>query len=332
MTAIGTYPATADSPPGAYTETASSPALQFSAATAPRARAPIVPQTSSLPGEAPDSVAGDAGSAADGALGGTADSLQIPAGSHGFRNAAPEAVFGTLSTAAPAPQPDLSAAPSLTSNAVFQSFVLLLAATYAVLLYRHLGDIRILLGRVLRDRATSDRLTEEPGGSGLPHFLNVTAAIGILFIGVITIRYGDSLIPRNVVELLPRSAVLLLSLAASLAFAGVALYQMATLRIAASVTLSQPFMGQLSMLKRTYFALVVITVSPPLLLYALCPPGTGEGWFYVIAIELLLTAVLYLRETLNLFISKKISILHWFLYLCTVEIFPLSLVWLLAGR
>ncbi|HBB12318.1 MAG TPA: hypothetical protein DCZ70_09715, partial [Alistipes sp.] len=26
------------------------------------------------------------------------------------------------------------------------------------------------------------------------------------------------------------------------------------------------------------------------------------------------------------------SILHWFLYLCTVEVFPVSLLWLLAVR
>lgn len=329
MTAAGTYPSPADSLPGTHTGTAPFPAPQFSAATAPTARDTFVPQTDSLP----DSMAGDADSVAGVAPAVTADWLQTVAGTHdGFRDAAPEAVFGAQSTAAPAPRPVPSAAPSLTSNAVFQGFVLLLAATYAVMLYRHLGDIRILLGRVLRDRATSDRLTEEPGGSGLPHFLNISAAIGILFIGVITIRYGDSLMPRNVVELLPRSAVLLLSLAASLAFAGVVLYQTAALRIVASVTLSQPFLGQLAMLKRTYFALMVITVSPPLLLNALCPHDTGEGWFYVIAIELLLTAILYLRETLNLFISKKISILHWFLYLCTVEIFPLSLVWLLVER
>ena len=45
-----------------------------------------------------------------------------------------------------------------------------------------------------------------------------------------------------------------------------------------------------------------------------------------------MTAFLYLKESLNLFISKKISILHWFLYLCTVEIFPVSLLWLSLVR
>ncbi|WP_276656278.1 hypothetical protein [Alistipes sp.] len=57
-------------------------------------------------------------------------------------------------------------AESLTENPVFQGFVLLLAATYAMLLYRNLEDVRLLLTRVSRDRATGERLTEDPGGSG----------------------------------------------------------------------------------------------------------------------------------------------------------------------
>lgn len=63
-------------------------------------------------------------------------------------------VFGTASVLVPQ-QPIYSArAESLTENPVFQGFVLLLAATYAMLLYRNLEDVRLLLTRV---RATGPR-------------------------------------------------------------------------------------------------------------------------------------------------------------------------------
>ena len=56
-------------------------------------------------------------------------------------------VFGTASVLVPQ-QPIYSArAESLTENPVFQGFVLLLAATYAMLLYRNLEDVRLLLTR-----------------------------------------------------------------------------------------------------------------------------------------------------------------------------------------
>ena len=226
-----------------------------------------------------------------------------------------------------------SASPvSLTENAVFQSFVLLLAATYAMLLYRNLGDVRTLLDRISRDTASGQRLSEDPGGSGFSRFLNITTTIGMLFLGVMVVKYGDSLMPDRLRETLSHGAVLALSLLATAACCGVAVYQMTVVRLTGAVTLTQPFISQLVLLKRSYFSLGVIVISPALLLFALCPRSTGGLWFCIIVIELIITVGLYLRETLNLFIAKKISILHWFLYLCTVEIFPISLLWLLTVR
>ena len=226
----------------------------------------------------------------------------------------------------------VSAPPSLTDNAVFQGFVLLLAATYAMLLYRNLGDIRTLLGRISRDTATGERLSEDPGGSGYSRFLHIATTIGMLFMGIAAVKCGDMLIPGQSMNAIPHGAVLLLSLLATLAWMGVAVYQAAIVRLAGAITLTQPFISQLVLLKRTYFSLSVIVTSPALLLFALCPRGTGGVWFCVVAIELIAVAALYLRETLNLFLSKKVSILHWILYLCTVEVFPISLLWLLVTR
>lgn len=249
-----------------------------------------------------------------------------------WRDTTSAALFGEASVTV-RPLRMQSAEPiSLTENAVFQSFVLLLAATYAMLLYRNLGDVRTLLDRISRDTATGQRLSEDPGGSGFSRFLNIATTIGMLFMGVMVVKYGDSLMPSWFGETLPHGAVLALSLLATAACCGVVAYQMAVVRLAGAVTISQPFISQLVLLKRTYFALGVIVTSPVLLLFALCPRGTGGVWFCIIIIELAITAGLYLRETLNLFITKKISILHWFLYLCTVEIFPISLLWLLSVR
>ena len=249
-----------------------------------------------------------------------------------WRDTTSAAIFGAQSTLAEPARIPLAPPPSLTENAVFQSFVLLLAATYAMLLYRNLGDVRTLLGRISRDTATGERLSEDPGGSGYSRFLNIATAIGLLFLGVAAVKYGDTLMPGRLAEAIPQGAVLILSLLASLAALGVAAYQAIAVRLAGTLTLSQPFIAQLMLLKRTYFALGVVLISPPLLLFALCPQGTGGVWFCIVAIELTAAAVLYLKETLNLFLSKKVSILHWFLYLCIVEVFPISLLWLLEVR
>ena len=82
-----------------------------------------------------------------------------------WRDTTSTAVFGTQAVTVETPRIPLAPPPSLTDNAVFQGFVLLLAATYAMLLYRNLGDIRTLLGRISRDTATGERLSEDPGRS-----------------------------------------------------------------------------------------------------------------------------------------------------------------------
>lgn len=249
-----------------------------------------------------------------------------------WRDTTASALFGSESCTVQPLRIERPASASLTDNAVFQGFVLLLAATYATLLYRNLGDVRTLLDRISRDTSLSKRITEEPGGSGFARFLNVTTAIGMLFMGVIVVKYGDTLISPGLDRTLSHGAVLALSLLASLAWAAVILFQASFFRVTGAITLSRTFIDQLALLRKTYFALAVIITSPPLLLFALCPRGTAGAWFIIGALELIITAVLYLRESLNLFISKKISILFWFLYLCTVEVFPISLLWLLAAR
>lgn len=265
-----------------------------------------------------------------------ADSLDtagmVAADNTPWRDTTTQAVYGTQSRIVVPQRVAVSQTSSLTDNAVFQGFVLLLAATYGVLLYRNLADVGSLLDRVSRDRASAKRLTEESGGSGFSRFLHIATTIGMLFMGVMVVKYGDSLMPRSFADALSHGAVVALSLAATSACVAVAAFQTAILRSAGALTLTQSFVSQLLLLKRTYFSLAVIVSSPALLLFALCPRGTGDVWFCIIVVELIVTAVLYLRETLNLFLAKKVSILHWFLYLCGVEVFPISLLWLLAVR
>ena len=72
----------------------------------------------------------------------------------GWRDTTAQAVFGSESVAAApgaiVPRPS----DALIENAVFQGFVLLLAATYGTLLYRNLSDVRMLIGRISRDTAS----------------------------------------------------------------------------------------------------------------------------------------------------------------------------------
>lgn len=249
-----------------------------------------------------------------------------------YRDVSPAEFYGAASVAVP-PEPFRSPPGATIGDApLYRGCLLALAAAYAVFVVRHRDDIVRLFGRVRRDTVRARDCDEESGGSGFGRFLNLAALLGTAFAGIAAVKYGAALPLPAWTAAVPQGAALLLHAGVFALACAIAAYQFAVLRTAGAVTLEQPFAAQLLRLKHTYFSFGAVVVSPPLLLFALAPGGTGGAWLCLAAAGSAVTAVLYVRETLYLFLGKKISILHWFLYLCTVEVFPVSLLCLLAAR
>ena len=249
-----------------------------------------------------------------------------------YRLARVEEVMGADSELIAIPAPAAHRTAPFTSDGIFQGFFLVLVALYAMLLHYNMADIHALVERIGRNSAGSKHVFDEYRGSGFPRFMNTSGIIGLFFIGVLVIKYSDVLLGTQLSSAIPPIAAMPLSVAVSLAFCVVLIVQWMLLQAVGFVTLSRGFIAQLLQLRQLYFTLQNIIITPTLLLFVLCERGTGEIWFFLIVIELAITLLLYLREALNLFLSKKISILHWILYLCGVEIFPLSLLWLIVTR
>lgn len=249
-----------------------------------------------------------------------------------YRDVSPAEFYGAASVAVP-PEPFRSPPGATIGDApLYRGCLLALAAAYAVFVVRHRDDIVRLFGRVRRDTVRARDCDEESGGSGFGRFLNLAALLGTAFAGIAAVKYGAALPLPAWTAAVPQGTALLLHAGVFALACAVAAYQFAALRTAGAVTLEQPFAAQLLRLKHTYFSFGAVVVSPPLLLFTLAPGGTGGAWLCLAAAGSAVTAVLYVRETLYLFLGKKISILHWFLYLCTVEVFPVSLLCLLAAR
>lgn len=232
------------------------------------------------------------------------------------------------------PRPVVPQPQRLTDELPFQGLVLLLTLLFGLLLYRNPGDMRALVGRVAFERRDSERTSDESGNAGFTRFLNIALALGFLLAGVTAVRLCDR--PDIAQELLSMgngsTLSLLLALGVGLLFLLVYLYGILLLRAVGGVTLTSGFTTQLIRIKRGYAALGAIILAPVILLFALSPLGSDTLWAGVLTAGWLITFLLYLRETFALFISKKVSILHWILYLCAVEIFPVTLLWLLVVR
>ena len=239
-----------------------------------------------------------------------------------------EELFGAGSTLVIEPFPAQSARP-IYESAPFQGIVLVLVFAYLVIIYHNLREVYVLCRKLSLDRSKPGRMTDTQG-STYARFLWAAIGIGLPMLALLTLRLADRWYP--IPEVVPEAWIPVLGLLATVGLAVLLLFQVGLLRITGYVTLSRPITDQLIALKFNYFALSVVFLWPLILLFLLASPAPGHILSFGIFILGGALLLLYLKESLMLFLSKKISILHWFLYLCAVEIFPVSFVWLSLTR
>ena len=209
-----------------------------------------------------------------------------------------------------------------TDDIVFQGLCLLLLFFIGVLL-RYRYELRELLGGLVRsfsaDFESGRKLTALTGG-----FLNAAAVTGILAMAIVAVKYLPLWMPE-VPFVEPQWLTAAAAVAVVAASGVVILCERVMLSVIGLVAGSRDFAESVIYVKRACFAVVSLALSPVVLISALSADDDLR-WFYFIVAECVVLTIFFLKETFVLFIRKKIPIFQWFLYLCTVEAFPLTLI------
>lgn len=201
---------------------------------------------------------------------------------------------------------------------------------YFFCLYRYFDDVRALFGSVFRRSvAPSERMLERRRSEIFYGFLGKLFLIGTCTLGVIASLWADRTVAWEAVGPYARVA---LPFAAMAAFVAVVAVQYAMLAVAGGITRSWPTMAVLLRIRLIYFVLATVIVLPPVLMWQMNGGTGGEVWLRVACLAAAVAVVMYVRESVTLFNSKKNSILHWILYLCIVEIMPFTLLWQIVVR
>ena len=201
---------------------------------------------------------------------------------------------------------------------------------YFFCLYRYFDDVRALFGSVFRRSVTpSERMLERRRSEIFYGFLGKLFLIGTCTLGAIASLWADRTVAWEAVGPYARVA---LPFAAMAAFVAVVAVQYAMLAVAGGITRSWPTMAVLLRIRLIYFVLATVIVLPPVLMWQMNGGTGGEVWLRVACLAAAVAVVMYVRESVTLFNSKKISILHWILYLCIVEIMPFTLLWQIVVR
>ena len=79
-------------------------------------------------------------------------------------------------------------------------------------------------------------------------------------------------------------------------------------------------------IKLLHLCIIVIILAPMLILTLLTEGVVAKIALYTSVAVCLISLILFIKETFLLFRAQRFSIFHWILYLCALEIFPLSLL------
>ena len=257
------------------------------------------------------------------------DSTFFAAAGGAYRRADAATVFGSESVVC-IPARTETARPMPAGDPLFQLSVVAVLVAAAITL-RSGGRVTGLLAGIFGNGISGERDSGRRTALLPDGFLLTAAAAGLITSAVMAAAYFDLLAPRRIAEAveLPPVAVAGLALAAA---ACVAAYQYAALKLIGAVAHKRDFTEALLYVKKAMFAAVALCVAPVFVLSALASEAGREVWLWVLGAECCILSLLFLKETVLLFVRKKVPFLHWFLYLCTVEAFPLSLICASIGR
>lgn len=285
------------------------------------------------------SIAGDSLSMTDGSvfvagdsLSGAADTVSLAADtlSAGAAGAAGAADGHVAAVVAAVTDGNAATLAEMAGDVVQNLLVAVVVFLYFFCLYRYFDDVRALFGSVFRRSvAPSERMLERRRSEIFYGFLGKLFLIGTCTLGAIASLWADRTVAWEAVGPYARVA---LPFAAMAAFVAVVAVQYAMLAVAGGITRSWSMMAVLLRIRLIYFVLATVIVLPPVLMWQMNGGAGGEVWLRVACLAAAVAVVMYVRESVTLFNSKKISILHWILYLCIVEIMPFTLLWQIVVR
>ncbi len=112
----------------------------------------------------------------------------------------------------------------------------------------------------------------------------------------------------------------------------VMLYGWVVLKVGGYLTLQPGFVERIGSMKLQFIFFLVILLSPLFILSGFANLEQGQFILQLSVLVLVILTMVLIRHSFLLFMRQNFSILHWFLYLCGVEILPVTLLWAVVVR
>ncbi len=235
-----------------------------------------------------------------------------------------EGLFGESARLVEQALPEIVEQGELTSNWMVGVVLVALFVYYLFVLFAYGGHIG-LMGKVILSNNLGIRVADELSYLFMRAVRNATA-LGIVAWSLVGVKWMEMSGAAGVSEnhwLLPMVFCIAL---------GVGVVQRLATNFIFSLTMRREVCEGLNIMADTTMALTAIVVTPLSLLLAVNSGATTEALSWVCLVTGCVAMTIFCIKSLILFIGQKISILLWFLYLCTVILIPIGVVITLAVR
>ena len=234
-----------------------------------------------------------------------------------------EQAFGSSSTLAI--DNGIDVVSSLHSGALFQIAVLAIGLVYTFFIVRYWDFLRYFIISALGfHQGSGDKAHINPGEQ--TNIEVVMIILGVVTLSLCSLRvvelWGADIVAGISTQVAVWVVVLVALVGLSLMFA----YQLGTIYLSALICERSDVGHALIEIKSLYLAVGFVTVIPFGILFLLSPTTPAIIGLCCGILCGLIAVIIFVKETFLFFVSQKISILHWILYLCALEIFPVSLI------
>ena len=149
--------------------------------------------------------------------------------------------------------------------------------------------------------------------------------LGVILLSLTAVRVCGVGFPHLLEGIEPTNVIWIVGGVVLVGLISIILFQYVVLYIASFVCGRTDIGKGLLETKLLYTAVYFVTVIPFGIMFLLSESMMATVGFWGMLLCTLIALIIFVKETFLFFVWQKISILHWFLYLCALEIFPLTL-------
>lgn len=199
------------------------------------------------------------------------------------------------------------------------------------ILYNYRESIELLFTVLIKKKISSDKLLEEQNYF-FRQFIAVTLVLGALIVAGTVTKIGDIYggfrYLNTMAPMLSSWVCWIIVIVAVL----VSFYKWAFVELLGFITGDKEFFKEHHTMSRFFFVETVIFVSPLFLLLSFSYGKFADIVLFVTLGIALAMCLIFLFKSYKFFKVRNVSTLQWILYLCGVEVFPLSFILLFGLR